>query len=78
MTDTINYYSNMLTNLSTKLYSAAFPSEDELPSSQDLMILVSTVAVMWAAIFSVLHRYLHPYAMRQQWLKDAMGREYDR
>ncbi len=78
MSDSITYYSNMLTNLPAKLYSSAFPSPDESPSSQDLMILVSTIAVMWAAIFSVLHRYLHPYAMRQQWLKDAMGREYDR
>ena len=71
-------YSTTLTSLPTKLYAAAFPAEDESPSSQDLMILVSTIAVMWAAIFSILHRYLHPYAMRQQWLKDAMGREYDR
>mmetsp|Transcript_913 Transcript_913/g.1312 ORF Transcript_913/g.1312 Transcript_913/m.1312 type:complete len:349 (-) Transcript_913:98-1144(-) len=78
MTDTMTHYSNLLTTLPTKLYSAAFPSPDESPSSQDLMILVSTIAVMWAAIFSVLHRYLHPYAMRQQWLTDAMGREYDR
>lgn len=74
----MTHYSNILTSLPTKLVSTAFPSPDELPSSQDLVILVSTIAVMWSAIFYLLHRYLHPYAMKQQWLKDAMGREYDR
>ena len=81
----MTYYTT-LTNLPTKLLLTAFPppsnndDDDELllPSSQDLVILVSTIAVFWSITFYILHKYLHPWAIRQQWLKDAMGREYDR
>ncbi len=77
----MTYYTT-LTNLPTKLLQTAFPppnnDEQLLPSSQDLVILVSTIAVFWSFTFYILHKYLHPWAIRQQWLKDAMGREYDR
>jgi hypothetical protein len=71
---------SILSTLPSKLFLTAFPSDVDAatPSSQDLVILVSTIAVLWSATFCLLHKYLHPYAMRQQWLKDAMGREYDR
>ena len=70
---------DILANLPSKLISTAFPANDEqLPTSQDLVILVSTIALFWSATFYVLHKYLHPWALKQQWLKDAMGREYDR
>ena len=73
----MTYYTT-LTNLPTNLLLTAFPPDDELPSSQDLVILVSTIAVFWSITFYILHKYLHPWALRQHWLKDAMGREYDR
>jgi hypothetical protein len=74
----MTYYTTLI-NLPTKLLQTAFPPDDELlPSSQDLVILVSTIAVFWSITFYILHKYLHPWAIRQQWLRDAMGREYDR
>ncbi|KAL7539031.1 hypothetical protein ACHAWF_006272 [Thalassiosira exigua] len=62
-------------SLPRRLVNTAF---DPDATPHDLLVLVSSLAVFWWAIFGALHKVLHPFAQRQQWLKQAMGREYDR
>eukprot|EP00804_Cyclotella_cryptica_P030406 CCRYP_008505-RA/>CCRYP_008505-RA protein AED:0.03 eAED:0.03 QI:118/1/1/1/0/0/2/529/260 len=48
------------------------------PTSHDLLVLVSCIALFWWLVFYLLHLTLHPFAQRQSWLRSAFGREYDR
>jgi hypothetical protein len=48
------------------------------PTPHDLLILVSCIALFWWCIFQLLQFTLHPFALRQQWLRTAFAREYDR
>lgn len=64
-----------LTSLPTTLYEIIF---DPSPTPRDLTVLVSSIALFWWTVFYLLHVALYPLALRQQWLRTAFSREYDR
>ena len=65
----------LLLNLPGRLLDAAF---DEHATREDLLLLVSAIAIFWSAVFYALHRVLRPWAKQQDWLRESLGREYDR
>ena len=66
---------SIIKSLPNKLIEITF---DPNATPHDLLILVSSLAIFWSTIFYILHKILQPFATRQQWLRNAMGREYDR
>lgn len=65
----------LLLNLPGRLVDVTF---DEHATREDLLLLVSFIAVFWSAVFYTLHLVLRPWAQQQDWLKESLGREYDR
>mmetsp|Transcript_35742 Transcript_35742/g.81681 ORF Transcript_35742/g.81681 Transcript_35742/m.81681 type:complete len:311 (+) Transcript_35742:203-1135(+) len=65
----------LLLNLPGRLVDVAF---DEHATREDLLLLVAAIAIFWSAVFCILHAVLRPWAQQQDWLKESLGREYDR